>query len=293
MPKFIIAIALVAACALSGCIKTSIYQPNWDGYPKQAEIAKTIQGTIVEDELGHYYFKLYNDDKYVCFLNYNSDLNNVTNLLSKGIGLVEPIYMINHDWTELTVNWELTAKLIDDLNNNGFNVYSIEYTKKYHELLMSKINAHIKDRTKTGLSLADSALRDKAYVDEVIYKISKFDYLVMFNSSEATELYMARAIYNRIPTQFFRYKMEMESQLAFRSVDMIRNIRTAGDERCYTCLNTATVRCRDIPRTKLRQPLDSTDQWIYNNYDVCTKLLWEAKKFLKIPGAIKTKTFSE
>jgi len=115
-------------------------------YKDFIESVKPVVGSMVQDELGDYYFKLTDNDGYLKRLAIKKDeLENVRQLFTKGTGLVEPIYEFD---TNLNIkpNWELTEKLRSELVKVGFvNILPIAQSKKYHELLIAKIDKDIAD----------------------------------------------------------------------------------------------------------------------------------------------------
>jgi hypothetical protein len=229
--------------------------------------------------------------------------------MSKGKGLVEPIYIPNTDLSDITPNWELTTKLINELKDHGFNVLPIEQTKVYGTYLKSKVDGDIRDSSKSSTSQASGVIRDNKYITEVLAKISSFDYLISFNEAALYGYHTMGIIQKkgrtlRISPSLMITGLQQTNGINFKSKDMLININNEGYEKCGTCYNTMTIRCNDVPRriTYLSElhggggftnSFDTTDKYLFDYYELSTSLLWEVKEKLKLSGSIKSKTLSE
>ena len=149
-------------------------------------------------------FKIYVKDlskgSVMCFASVSpGSIDSVKILLSRGKGIVEPVYNYlepafnynKNDIAGMVPMFSAANKIIKGLNGISLNVYDAEKTVEYDKILRKKQAEVISEKAewlgggdsyKYSTAINTYTLRDKSLLDTLSDKIGKIDYIVMPNS---------------------------------------------------------------------------------------------------------------
>lgn len=162
------------------------FMHSYQDYEDYLKLLQQDQNKIVHDENGSHYFSFSKDNTTRQAFSLSRQYDQATRkLLSKGRGLIEPIYELNNE-LELRPNWELTELKYNYLVGVAkLNLLPLEYSKKYNKLLLNRINAVFSKETLDYSKAPSNFIYDKDLYIEVLSHIPEAEYLVLSDTSRS------------------------------------------------------------------------------------------------------------